>query len=396
MKYESLLTGAIELLSENTVIKLIDDLTEPPIPPETYSAPDAETPFGNPLVNLHNCEVIILPTPTPTIPSSPPPKTNLIPISKPKASTSKEEDTTNPDPLHESHFFKPHRRHERQEKQLRNIERDRAQHEKQQLDRLLDELKSQDWLRALGVGSTSGRSLSEAEKKAYEPKRDYFIREISAVLQKFKIWKEEEKRRKSDKDRVSLSFQQNEGAAAEQQQQPQKQQRPRAKSIDPQTKDELKLQEEDEDISDVDALAARQLLAEARSATSSSSNTNTNNNNANNHKLKRPPKPRFSKHPSPPPSPPPALILDPGPPKPFTSFFSKPHLREQAMSANRKGRTRLAFGHPIPEVSEREFELPSDILTEEAVRDCKRRRRRVMRESISSGSLGPGKDGKGK
>ncbi|KAL4969341.1 acetyltransferase SAS4-like domain-containing protein [Aspergillus stella-maris] len=380
-----------ELLSENTVIKLIDDLTEPPIPPETYSAPDAETPFGNPLVNLHNCEVIILPKPTPTIPSPPPQITNLRPISKPKTSTSKEEDTTNLDLLHESHFFKPHRRHERQEKQLRNIERDRAQHEKQQLDRLLEELKSQDWLRALGVGSTSGRSLSEAEKKAYEPKRDYFIREISAVLQKFKIWREEEKRRKSDKERLSLSFQ-TEGAPAEQQQQPQKQQRPRAKSIDRQTKDELRVQEEDEDTSDVDALAARQLLAEARSATSSLPNTNTTNN----HKLKRPPKPKFSKHPSPPPSPPHALIPDPGPPKPFTSFFAKPHLREQAMSANRKGRTRLAFGHPVPELPEREFELPGDILTEEAVRDCKRRRRRVMRESVSSGSQPPQGKGKGK
>ncbi|KAL4943833.1 something about silencing, SAS, complex subunit 4-domain-containing protein [Aspergillus oleicola] len=384
-----------ELLSGNTVIKLIDDLTEPPIPPSAYSALNAETPFGNPLVNLHNCEVITLPTHTPFPPSQTKPasKSNL------RASTSEKDidpdDSDDFDPLHESHFFKPHRRHERQEKQLRNIERDRAQHEKQQLDRLLEELKSQDWLRALGVGGTGGRSLSEADKKLYEPKRDYFIREISAVLQKFKIWKEEEKRTKVDKEKpINTSFHSDVATALDPSHASKAKDNANVNASGTNAKDEIADQEEDEDTSDVDTLAARQLLQEARSATSSIPNANINN------KLKRPSnsisttKLSSTKHPrhsSPPPPPPlPSLPIE-EPSKSFTSFFSKPHLREQAMSSNRKGRTRLAFGHPVPDVAEKEFELPGDILTNEAVRDCARRRRRAVRESLSKGAGGRGR-----
>lgn len=308
----------VELLSGNTVIKLIDDLAEPPIPP-TFSSSDSDTPFGNPLVNLHKCEVINLPDP-------PTPSNN-----DPGAESG---ENGGEDPLNEEFFFKAHRRHERQEKQLRNIERDRAQHDKQQLDRLLDELKSQDWLRVMGI---TGRSLSDQDKKLYEPKRDYFIKEISALLQKFKIWKEEEKRRKLDKDKNSSSH---------------------SDAAEPSHAKENE-KEEEEDASepppdDVDALAARQLLQEARSATAGK-------------------RPKVKLEPELPPA--------PEPPKPFTSFFAKPHLREQAMSGNRKGRSRFAFGQPIPDVEEREFELPGDILTPEAIKSCQRKRRRLKRAS---------------
>lgn len=286
-----------ELLTGNTVIKLADDLTEPV---SATLNPGADAPFGNPLVNLHHCEAITLPEPK-----------------------------TKEDPLNDEHYFKAHRRHERQEKQLRNIERDRAQHEKQTLDRLLDELKSQDWLRVLGI---AGRSLPEQEKKLYEPKRDYFIAEISAVLQKFRIWKEEEKRRKLDKDKPT-SFHSDAAESAH------------AKDQD--------AGETPPD--DVDALAARQLLQEARSATAG----------------KRPKS-----------KPEPELPPPPDPLKPFTSFYAKTHLREQAMSGNRKGRAQLAFGRPIPEVAEKDFQLPADILTPEAIKDCQRKRRRMKRASL--------------
>ncbi|KAL4923446.1 acetyltransferase SAS4-like domain-containing protein [Aspergillus undulatus] len=353
-----------ELLSENTVIKLIDDLTEPPIPPSAFTAADAEPPFGNPLANLHNCEVITLPDPG--LNNGPAPEFEPV----------KDED----DPLNEDHFFKAHRRHERQEKQLRNIERDRAQHEKQQLDRLLEELKSQDWLRVLGIGVT-GRSISEQDKKLYEPKRDYFIREISAVLQKFKIWKEEEKRRKVDKDkpsRLSASFL--------------SEQTSRDHYADADADSKLSSPPDDNDIDndisdiDVDILAAQQLLQEARSATGTTASKRPSKSS----KLSKPsklsaPAPESPVHSHSLPPAPPQPPLDPL--KPFTSFFSKPHLREQAMSGNRKGRTRLAFGHPVPEFPEKDFELPSDILTSEAIKDCQRKRRRMKRESVSA-SLG--------
>ncbi|KAL2870035.1 acetyltransferase SAS4-like domain-containing protein [Aspergillus lucknowensis] len=325
-----------EFLTGNTIIKLIDDLHEPPIPPSALSGPDADTPFGNPLVNLHGCEVIALPDPP--VHSSDGAATESGP-----SDWNKEEEEE--DPLNDEVYFKSHRRHERQEKQLRNIERDRAQHEKQQLDRLLEELQSQDWLRVMGI---TGRSLTDQEKKLYEPKRDYFIKEISALLQKFKIWKEEEKRRKLDK---SASFHSD---ARESSQARNKY----AKSEEPDEGQEVPATPPD--INDVDALAARQLLQEARSATAG----------------KRPSKAKSDPHIPPPP---------PEPDKPFTSFFSKPHLREAAISGHRKGRTRFAFGHPIPEVPEREFKLPGDILTPEAIKSCQRKRRRMKRGSLGDG-----------
>ncbi|KAL4902602.1 something about silencing, SAS, complex subunit 4-domain-containing protein [Aspergillus multicolor] len=324
-----------ELFAGNTIIKLVDDLTEPPIPPLAFSCSDADTPFGNPLVNLQKCEVITLPDSRPNNE----PGTGLEVVEEGKE---EKEEEAEEDPLNDEHYFKAHRRHERQEKQLRNIERDRAQHEKQQLDRLLDELKSQDWLRIMGI-TFPGRSLSEPEKKLYEPKRDYFIAEISALLQKFKIWKEEEKRRKLDKDYkpASASFHSDP-----------------AESNTNTSSSKDKDKHDDEDDTDVDALAARQLLQEARSATAG----------------KR--KPEQLEHLPP---------LPPDPLKSFTSFFDKPHLRAQAMSGNRKGRTRLAFGHPVPELEEKEFELPVDILTPEAIKDCQRKRRRIKRERASLG-----------
>ncbi|KAJ5984630.1 hypothetical protein N7481_006729 [Penicillium waksmanii] len=73
--------------------------------------------------------------------------------------------------------------------------------------------------------------------------------------------------------------------------------------------------------------------------------------------------------PRPPPTPPPAL----GQTKPFTSFYATPHLREIALSANRKGRARFAFGHPIPDLEKRDFELPSEII--EIAADLRKQRR---------------------
>ncbi|RDW81696.1 acetyltransferase SAS4-like domain-containing protein [Aspergillus mulundensis] len=336
-----------ELLSGNTVIKLIDDLTEPPIPPSAFSGFDADTPFGNPLVNLHKCEVITLPDV----------RSNNEPEPEPELEEKEEEEEeTEEDPLNEEHYFKAHRRHERQEKQLRNIERDRAQHEKQQLDRLLDELQSQDWLRVMGI-TFPGRSLSEQEKKIYEPKRDYFIAEISALLQKFKVWKEEEKRRKLDKDYkpASASFLSD---AAESSSYAYANANTSASKDKNEDEEASTFPEPISDDADVDTLAARQLIQEARSATAG----------------KRKPEQPGQLQPPP-----------PDPLKPFTSFFDKPHLRAQAMLGNRKGRTRLAFGHPVPELGERDFELPGDILTPEAIKDCQRKRRRMKRERTSLG-----------
>ncbi|PWY69877.1 hypothetical protein BO83DRAFT_340479 [Aspergillus eucalypticola CBS 122712] len=379
--YEELLSmepPKTEFLAGNTTIKLLDDLHEPLIP-SSDPISDTDTPFGNPLVNLHNCETITLPDSS-TSPRIPP--------------TAEDSPTTSPDPLSEETYFRPHRRNERQEKQLRNIERDRAQHEKQNLDRLLDDLQGHDWLRVMGITGL----ISDPERKHFESKRTYFIREISAVLQKFKIWREEEKRRKSEKDKPAEEEPVPPTTASSSKKDHSPETTATSTNGDPEDgttplSDAQSCGGDPPDPNDVDAWAARQLHQEARSATTTTTANTTNPTATSTSTGKKLTKPSSStKHkatasniahpPPPPPPPPPAEILPPEPTRPFTSFYSKPHLRELALAGPaRKGRTRLAFGQPIPEIEEREFELPAEILTPEAIDSCRRKRRRMKRAS---------------
>ena len=222
------------------------------------------------------------------------------------------------DPLTPALYFKAHRRAERQEKQLRNIEKERSQHEKVQLERILDGLQGHDWLRVMGISG-----VTDGEKRAFEPKRDYFIREVIALIMKFRRWKEEEKRRKVEKD---LS----------------------AGGDDDEVEEET---DESASGTDVDLLAARQLHQEASSYS---------------------PKPRAVRK-----------EYSHVPPStdevPFTSFYSKPYQRDAAVGKHRRGRTRYAFGHLVPEVAETEFELPREMLTEDMIKKSRRRRRMMRR-----------------
>ena len=99
------------------------------------------------------------------------------------------------DPLADSLYFTQHRRAERKEKQLRNIEKERAMHEKVQLERLLDGLQGPDWLKVMGI-----TGVTDGERKDWEPKRDYFVAEVEALVDKFRLWKEEEKRLRAEKE----------------------------------------------------------------------------------------------------------------------------------------------------------------------------------------------------
>ncbi|KAL1989066.1 hypothetical protein VTN96DRAFT_5829 [Rasamsonia emersonii] len=340
-----------EFLAPDTTVVLLDDLAEPPLPPSPASPSksrkpksDSDSPFGNPLVNLHACEVVELPEPA--------------------------DPTSQTDPLGEEVYFKAHRRNERQEKQLRNIEKERAQHEKVQLDRLLDELQGHDWLRVMGISG-----ITDTEKKLYEPKRDLFIKEVAALIEKFRVWKEEEKRRKQEREQMLAAAAAAAAAASALSAKEEKTQRGEeadAGEAEEENDDEGEEQEEAEeeaaedvrppssdlqsygdppDPNDVDAWAARQLLQEARSASAA-------------------PKPSQ-------PPPPPAVPE----PEPFRSFFAKRYLRDAAIGGHRRGRSRMAFGQPIPEMQEREFQLPDDILTPEAISSVMRKRRRLKRAS---------------
>ncbi|KAL9129272.1 MAG: hypothetical protein Q9217_002219 [Psora testacea] len=243
---------------------------------------------------------------------------------------------TTKDPLDDSVYLRVHAREERKEKQLRNIEKERAMHEKVQLERLLDGLKGHDWLRVMGISG-----ITDGEKKAYEPKRDHLIDEVRVLLEKFRLWKEEEKRRKVEKEEL-MEGEEFEGGEEDEGQ---------ASSG---ASDDAISDGDPPDYSDVDASAARQLHMEAILATKA--------------QTAQSPSRGPSKHP--PHKPPPRE-------KPFTSFYEKPYMRAAAIGKHRRsGRSRLAFGQPIPEPEERAFELPQEVRTAGAVLESGRRKRR--------------------
>ncbi|KAI9860715.1 MAG: hypothetical protein M1824_003006 [Vezdaea acicularis] len=263
------------------------------------------------------------------------------------------------DPLSEATYQKAHKKAERQEKQLRNIEKERAQHEKYHLERLLQSLKGHDWLRTMGI-----TGITETEKKEYEPKRDMFIREVTALIAKFKVWKEEEKRRKQEKDAAAK-----EAGLRSQPETPTAEDSRDASETPSRVQAGPKLAQSAEPISDgdppgygdLDAEAARQLHVEAMSAT------------------------KYHLHPS--------VKQEPAAKKrrgkaaakveePFTSFYKKPHERAATLGTQRRsGRKASAFGKPLPHVSSEEFALPQDVLTPDAKRASARARRAAKRQS---------------
>ncbi|CEJ85260.1 hypothetical protein VHEMI03716 [[Torrubiella] hemipterigena] len=101
------------------------------------------------------------------------------------------------DPLPDSLFNPIHKRAERLERSIRNSEKGRAQHEKDQIIRLLEGLQSHDWLRIMGVSG-----VTDSKKKTFEPAREYFIKGCRSILEKFKNWNLEEKKRKLERERA--------------------------------------------------------------------------------------------------------------------------------------------------------------------------------------------------
>jgi len=244
------------------------------------------------------------------------------------------------DPLNEEVYSKLHRKAERHEKQMKNGDRERAQHEKYQLERLLDELKGPDWLKTLGISG-----VTDTEKKRYELKRKLFIRETKALIDKFKWWKEEEKRRKREKEEALAE----EAAELEDQQ---------TSESDDGSARSTSADQPAPDSSEIDALASQQLLEEVKSAIVKKKRVSQG----------------FEVFPEPPPL------------RSFTSFFDKKHLRDAAVEGRQRGRTILAWGVPVPEIEEREFQLPEGYATEEMIKARHRNRRRVRRGESDGGT----------
>ncbi|KAL8898497.1 MAG: hypothetical protein Q9192_002055 [Flavoplaca navasiana] len=238
------------------------------------------------------------------------------------------------DPLADQVYFKAHRRAERGEKQHRNREKESAQHEQSQLERILEELKGQAWLKTMGI-----TGITDSERKSYEPKRTIFIQRVTTLLDKFRAWKEEEKRRKAERERSC--------------------------TVDEDDVDE----EEDSDGSEspaglggiderIDSNARTKRLKQ-RKSTAMGTDSSTGTRGA-----------RL----------PPISLLPIPVEKPFTSFFSKPYQRESALSGHRRGRQRFAFGQQIPEVQQKDFSLSEDWLTRNVLAANARSRRAAKRD----------------
>lgn len=336
----------LEILSANTTITLVDDLPEPlPIP----STPDP-TPFGNPLQHLHNCEVIEL--------------------SEPALRSSGH------DPLNEELYFRAHRRFERQEKQLRNIERDRAQHEKQTVERLLEELRSHDWLRVMGL-----TGVHESEKKLYEPKRQILIQELVALVNKFQVWKDEERRRKLAKDRPLQT--------ADPESRPSRKRSRPAEDVDMESSPLRGTPTPDPN--DVDAWAARQLHQEARSASAAKGGKSISEKSkpvsekmdaANSTGNKAAGKRQKTLHDYLASSAAAASTTSPHPNKPTTEVSKPAALAPETLWGYSTAPIK-EFNLSFPDLEQREFKPPPDILTPEAIQAAQRRRRRMKRQSVT-------------
>jgi len=239
------------------------------------------------------------------------------------------------DPMSDSRYIKPHRRAEIAEKRLRNIERERLQHDKSRFEQYLERLTGPDWLKLLGIERLR---LSDEERHGFEKKRKALIDEIEIILEKFKAWKDEEKRRKMDKDGTPRDVS---GINAEHQ----------SRRLD---KDDFDFDESSgEDVHMSKKKRIRKSL-------------NANDNVVQQVRL-------VGKEPLYTPTPPPL--------KPFTSFYDKEYTRIAALNVSRRiSRNTMAFGQPLPDVDEREFYLDQNIIQEQESRVSKKR---LKTESIS-------------
>ncbi|KAL7802133.1 something about silencing, SAS, complex subunit 4 domain-containing protein [Trichoderma aethiopicum] len=265
------------------------------------------------------------------------------------------------DPLPDSLFEPIHKKAERVERSIRNTEKGRAQHEKDQIIRLLEGLQGHDWLRVMGVSG-----VTESKKKKFEPARMHFIKGCQAILAKFRNWNLEEKRRKLEKEKAlaEKAEQEDESDNSDAESQEREDSRSRESDESEDEEDEAEDEAEEDEPSQDDASEtsspAKQLRREARARSKLA---------AANSKRSRP-----AHKPAPPTKP-------PEPPREFKSFFAKRYERESALNRQRRaGRKILAWGHPIPDIAEADFILPEEYRDEETLKARERKKRRDRRE----------------
>lgn len=234
------------------------------------------------------------------------------------------------DPLADEVYLKPHDRGERKEKRLRNVDKERAAHEKQQLEKLYAGLRGPDWLKTMGISG-----ITDTEKKSYEAKRALYTDRVKGLLQKFEVWRDREKRQKRRKEKAAARLAEETDEDSEE--------------ADEDSEDDgVENEPEQENDNDQDSQLRRQqqldesalqLYQEAVLAAQSPRKTKPSVSNVRRQYKKK-------------------QLAE----APFTSFYAKPHERAGALGKHRRGRHVTAFGLPVPDIPERvEFALPGDI-----------------------------------
>lgn len=255
------------------------------------------------------------------------------------------------DPLSDVYLEQIHKKPERLEKTIRNSDKGRAQHEKDQVVRLLEGLQGHDWLKLMGV-----TGVTESKKKEFEPAREHFIRGCEVILDKFRSWRDEEKRRKLEREQALADAVGEDEVEEGEEEAEVMDQDTEVQSIEVDEEEGYLSDGDPPDYSDVDAMVARQLQEEAKARSA-----------------------LWGGHPKKlhvPEYIPPAMEKD------FVSFFTKPHLRTAALGRHRRsGRSVAAWGHPIPEVPVTDFDLPEEFRDEETLKLRERAKRRVRRVS---------------
>ncbi|KAK3300896.1 something about silencing, SAS, complex subunit 4-domain-containing protein [Chaetomium fimeti] len=300
-------------------------------------------------------------------------------LSNPAAATS--------DPLPDTLFAPAHKKAERTERSIRNTEKGRAQHERDQIVRLLDALQGHDWLRVMGVSG-----VTEPKKRAFEPARAHFVRGCEAILDKFRRWSREEKRRRAELLERRQAFlsggegstcgegvesdEEGEGEEAEEEGDARRSEGGGESGEEVEDADDV--EDEPPDESDVDASIAKQLREEALAAAAKKRRAKPGGKAA---AAKRATTTARGKSAAAPVSHVPAAARESAePPREIVSFFRKRYQRDAALSTNRrKGRTVLAWGEPLPEMPEAEFELPAALRDDDSLRSPPRKKRRAKR-----------------
>ncbi|POS83780.1 hypothetical protein EPUL_003752 [Erysiphe pulchra] len=242
---------------------------------------------------------------------------------------SSSDENSSQDLLCDAYFNTLHKKPYRAEKTIRNTDIERAQHDRVQVIRLLEGLQGQDWLRLMGV-----HGVSDSKKREYEAARQYFIRGCELIVAKFQVWRDEEKRQRLERD-ITLTVQ--------------------LKKQQAQNKREKNVQYKDSDPS-----ASKQHIyestAEPKVAISDS-------------EIERGCRSKDED------------IIQPYECNQKLTTVSEPYINEVTLEGMKPIEIKnFAWGYPVPEIPEKEFNLPLELRDDRTLRAHARKKRLVERD----------------